>query len=106
MFGGGGVQGGVTSLLSAPGMFAKGGTFQPNQDIIVGDDGPEILRMGSRGGQIFPNDELEASNDGAVTRNQTNNVVVNLPAQMQRRSAQQAASETSRALKRASSRNY
>jgi len=103
--GGGGVQGGVDQLLSGN-LFAKGGTFQPNTDILVGEDGPEILRTGSRGGQIFPNDMLEEQTTGAVQRNQTNNIVVNLPAQMQRRSAQQTATEVVKVQRRANSRNY
>lgn len=42
---------------SIPGR-AKGGSVQPFNDYLVGEEGPEILRMGATGGTVIPNDKL------------------------------------------------
>jgi len=108
MFGGGGVQGGVTSLLGGAGMFAAGGTVQPNSNILVGEDGPEFLTIGSRGAHVTSNEDARdlfgASKAGTETYNNTS-IVVNLPSQIARRTAMQTAAEVNRVQKRATSRN-
>lgn len=95
---GGGVQGGVTALLDTPGLFGKGGDVAPNSTILVGDEGPEILRVGSQGGHVTPNNELGGL--GGIT-----NIIVNLPPQIRRDTAMQAASAVARTQKRATGRN-
>lgn len=39
---------------------AKGGPVMPRGNYLVGERGPEILRMGGRGGSIVPNNQLGA----------------------------------------------
>jgi hypothetical protein len=51
---------------------AIGGPVQRNGTYLVGERGPELLTMGSRGGHIIPNSQL--SSGGGVTVNQTINV--------------------------------
>lgn len=43
---------------------ASGGPVSPYHSYLVGEKGPEIIRMGSQGGTVIPNDRLTA---GAVT---------------------------------------
>ena len=50
------------SILGIDGAFADGGSFGPNETILVGEQGPELLRTGSHGGTVIPNSGL----DGAV----------------------------------------
>lgn len=40
---------------SGIGTRARGGPVYPNRDYLVGEEGPEILRMGSKGGAVYPN---------------------------------------------------
>ena len=44
--------------LSLSGARAKGGPVLPYGDYLVGEKGPEILRMGGRRGTIVPNDQI------------------------------------------------
>lgn len=45
---------------------ASGGPVQPNRSYLVGEEGPEILRMGSQGGFITPNGESAAAAPAAA----------------------------------------
>lgn len=45
---------------------AAGGPVLPNSDYLVGEKGPEVLRMGAVGGTVIPNHELRASAGGTV----------------------------------------
>jgi len=53
---------------------ASGGPVQPNRSYLVGEEGPEILRMGSRGGYVEPN----AASSGGGAAPQVNVQVVNV----------------------------
>lgn len=44
--------------LNLSGARAKGGPVLPYGDYLVGEKGPEILRMGGRRGSIIPNDQI------------------------------------------------
>lgn len=44
--------------LNLSGARAKGGPVLPYGDYLVGEKGPEILRMGGRRGTIVPNDQI------------------------------------------------
>jgi hypothetical protein len=44
--------------LSLSGARAAGGPVLPNRNYLVGERGPEILRMGGRSGSIVPNDQI------------------------------------------------
>jgi tape measure domain-containing protein len=96
----------VGNMLSQPGMFAKGGYAKPFSDAIVGEDGPEILRMGSRGGTVIPTDKMkfESAYDNMPVR-KTTNIVVNLPPTSSRRTAMQIATEIGQKQNRAQMRN-
>ena len=80
IFGGGG--GGATSLITdnvfstgfdTSGLFkkARGGPVSAGGAFLVGERGPEILQMGSKGGNIIPNNKIGGN---------TTNVVVNVDA--------------------------
>ena len=82
IFGGGG-GGGATSLITdnvfstgfdTSGLFgkkARGGPVSAGGAFLVGERGPEILQMGSKGGNIIPNNKIGGN---------TTNVVVNVDA--------------------------
>lgn len=58
---GSGMQGrasGDWSMSNWGGARALGGPVLPNRSYLVGERGPEILRMGGRGGSIVPNDQI------------------------------------------------
>jgi lambda family phage tail tape measure protein len=40
------------------GFFADGGSTPPNSWVVVGEDGPELMRSGSGGGTVVPNSAL------------------------------------------------
>ncbi len=86
------------------GGFAHGGIFRPNKNILVGEDGPEILRTGSTSGRIFSNDEVKSASRNRSDSNITN-ITLNLPAQMHRTTAMQVGAEVARVQRRASVRN-
>lgn len=50
-----------------PEALQMGGPVQPNRDYLVGERGPEILRMGSGYGQVIPNHQLGAVAGSTVT---------------------------------------
>ena len=52
-----------------------GGPVQPNRDYIVGERGPELLRLGAQGGQVFPagSPQTQAAINGGATINATFN---------------------------------
>lgn len=62
LVGGAGAPAGYTSFDSTTAQFdgfrAAGGMADANRTYLVGENGPEILRMGSRGGQVLPNSEV------------------------------------------------
>ena len=71
--GGGGIFGGFLS-----GLFGKkemGGRVNAGGAFIVGERGPELLQMGSKGGTVIPNSQLGGGGD-----NVTNMVTVNVDA--------------------------
>jgi len=41
---------------------ATGGVVRPGEDYLVGERGPEVLRMGENGGYVIPNDQLAFPN--------------------------------------------
>jgi hypothetical protein len=49
---------------------ARGGPVYPGQTYLVGEEGPELLQMGNRGGSVIPND---AMGGGSVQVNIINN---------------------------------
>lgn len=65
----GGILGGVAQIgLAAAraygGARANGGPVMPRRDYLVGERGPEILRMGGAGGRIVPNDQIQQGSYG------------------------------------------
>ena len=48
----------ATRTFSIDGARANGGPVMPGRNYLVGERGPEILRMGGRGGSIVPNDQI------------------------------------------------
>lgn len=56
--GSGGGGDGRTFSTNFGGFRAAGGPVMPNRSYVVGEQGPEILRMGGRGGTIVPNDQI------------------------------------------------
>tara|TARA_R100000329_G_scaffold6527_2_gene8047 strand:+ start:83 stop:2416 length:2334 start_codon:yes stop_codon:yes gene_type:complete len=71
--GGGGGLGGFLSGLFGGGK-ARGGPVSAGGAFLVGERGPEILQMGSKGGNIIPNSKLGKGGGG------TTNVTVNVDA--------------------------
>lgn len=69
--GGGGFDLGK-SLLSAVGSFgggrAVGGTVAANRTYMIGENGPELLRMGSSAGTIHPNASVRSMGGGQVVQ--------------------------------------
>lgn len=61
----GGLLGGLTGK-------ARGGPVMPNGAYLVGEEGPEILKMGANGGTIIPNNRLGAQS--ASSTNITYNI--------------------------------
>ena len=70
--GGGGIFGGFLS-----GLFGKerGGRVSAGGAFVVGERGPEILQMGSKGGNIIPNSQIGGGGDSVV-----NNISVSVDA--------------------------
>jgi tape measure domain-containing protein len=50
-----------TAANQISGARAGGGPVQPYSSYIVGEKGPEVLRLGSQGGTVIPNDKLGGS---------------------------------------------
>jgi hypothetical protein len=46
---------------------AGGGPVDAGRSYLVGEKGPEILRMGSRGGHVVPNHQLSQASDGGTS---------------------------------------
>jgi hypothetical protein len=44
---------GITAAISGPGRRASGGPVSAGRDYIVGENGPELLRMGSSAGHVY-----------------------------------------------------
>ena len=52
------LQANASSFRSFGGGRVFGGPVMPNTDYLVGEDGPEILRMGGKSGSIVPNHQI------------------------------------------------
>lgn len=104
LFGSGGAGSGFVDLIAGlfggkiPG-FASGTNYAPGGWAMVGERGPEIVRM-PRGAQVIPNDVLQARREARNI-----NVSVNVLPGASRESADQAALAMVRALNRAGTRN-
>jgi hypothetical protein len=61
----------IEGIGKISGKRATGGPVSPYGDYIVGEEGPEVLRMGPTGGHVYPNKALGGN---TVIINQTNNV--------------------------------
>ncbi len=74
--GGGGGGGGIFGSFLG-GLFGKerGGRVSAGGAFVVGERGPEILQMGSKGGNIIPNSKIGGGGDSVV-----NNISVNVDA--------------------------
>ena len=74
IFGGGGVSTNrFIGKASADAFRANGGPVSAGGAFIVGEKGPELLQMGSRGGNIIPNNQLGGQSI-------SNNIVINVDA--------------------------
>jgi len=59
--------GGFTlDLPNIPELRAKGGPMVSGRSYLVGEEGPELLRMGSLAGRMFPNDDLVGALAGSA----------------------------------------
>jgi len=61
---GGIVQVGFAAARAYGGGKAGGGSVMGNTDYLIGEKGPEILRMGSQGGSIVPNHKIGNAGGG------------------------------------------
>jgi len=61
-----------------PGRRASGGGVEPGGNYIVGEDGPEILRLGMRGGYVVPNHVAFPSQEGGDHRRGGGDFYVNM----------------------------
>ena len=70
VFGGGKKRGGLGGIIG--GLFgrrASGGPVSAGGAFVVGERGPEILQMGSRGGNIIPNNKISGGTVNNITIN-------------------------------------
>lgn len=58
--------GGADGKISTPYPKAMGGDVAPSQTYLIGENGPELLRLGGRGGSIIPNHNLGGNGEVAV----------------------------------------
>ena len=74
--GGGGGGGGIFGSFLG-GLFGKerGGRVSAGGAFVVGERGPEILQMGSKGGTIIPNSQIGGGGDSVV-----NNISISVDA--------------------------
>lgn len=77
--GGGGLAGAVAGAVggAVDGKRAAGGPVQPWGTYLVGERGPELLRMGAAGGAVIPNRALQASSAAGPVVNITQNLTFN-----------------------------
>lgn len=93
------------SSLFGGGM-ATGGQIDPFKEYVVGEEGPELLRMGSRGGQIIPNKATQSiignNNDAKTPLSVVNHFYLSSPVdrRTQEQIAAMAANSISRSLAR------
>ena len=66
LFGGGGFTNQFIGRASADAFRANGGPVSAGGAFVVGEKGPELLQMGSRGGNIIPNNQLGGSTTNIV----------------------------------------
>ena len=66
IFGGGGSTNQFIGRASADAFRANGGPVSAGGAFVVGEKGPELLQMGSRGGNIIPNNQLGGSTTNIV----------------------------------------
>jgi hypothetical protein len=59
-----GSSSGVDSALRKQSGRASGGPMFPGEEYLVGENGPEILQMGNRSGNMIPNHALGGMGDG------------------------------------------
>ena len=65
--------GGYTGVAGTSGGRASGGPVGAGRSYLVGEQGPEILRMGSQGGSIVPNNAIGGGNVSVVIHNNGSN---------------------------------
>lgn len=100
---------GATDLTSSipfvglPGR-AMGGPVVPNGTYLVGEEGPEVLKMGARGGHVVPNHELGGR--GSVTIHAPMSFPGITNVRDARESARQGAAELQRKLGTAARQGY
>ncbi|EFM62193.1 Hypothetical protein BROD_1803 [Brucella sp. NF 2653] len=68
LFGGGGSGFGLGYFPPVPKMYARGSTFTPGSDAIVGEQGPELVRL-PRGSKVTPNHMLGREGSGGRSQN-------------------------------------
>jgi prefoldin subunit 5 len=66
---------GIQAAISGPGRRASGGPVSAGRDYIVGEQGPELLRMGASGGHVYNASQTAAMMSGP-SGGQTLNVVL------------------------------
>ena len=66
IFGGGGFTNQFIGKASADAFRANGGPVSAGGAFVVGEKGPELLQMGSRGGNIIPNNQLGGSTTNII----------------------------------------
>ena len=66
IFGGGGSTNQFIGRASAAAFRANGGPVSAGGAFVVGEKGPELLQMGSRGGNIIPNNQLGGSTTNII----------------------------------------
>lgn len=59
----------TAGFASIAGSFANGGYAESGKTYLVGERGPELLRMGSQGGTVIPNHAIVAPDNRAVRPN-------------------------------------
>ena len=79
---------GTTNAAGISGGRASGGSVNAGQNYLVGEQGPEILRMGSAGGTVIPNDQISGGASRSVTLNVINNGQPTKATQSQRETSQ------------------
>lgn len=103
-FGGGSAPlGNVLSMLGDVPFFAGGTDFAPGGAALVGEHGPELVKL-PMGAQVIPNDVLQAKRNAKGGGDTTLHVTVNVPQTTSRATADQIARETGTAIQRAMAR--
>jgi hypothetical protein len=77
--GGGGILGSVGKFLGLSGARAGGGPVEAGGTYLVGEKGPELLSMGSRGGTVIPNHAINAPASNARVNSPSPQITVLAP---------------------------